>query len=51
MKKILLYISGLLTLLWGITHLFPTAGIVKGFGDVSAVLIIFSMRSNQKTNS
>lgn len=35
MKKILFYISGILTLLWGIAHLFPTAGIVRGFGDIS----------------
>lgn len=35
MKKILFYISGILTLIWGIAHLFPTAGIVKEFGDIS----------------
>ncbi len=35
MKKILFYISGLLTLLWGVAHLFPTAGVVKDFGDIS----------------
>lgn len=35
MKKILFYISGILTLLWGIAHLFPTAGIVEDFGDIS----------------
>jgi hypothetical protein len=35
MKKIFFNISGLLTLLWGIAHLFPTAGIVKDFGDIS----------------
>ena len=35
MKKILFYISGMLTLLWGIAHLFPTAGVVKDFGDIS----------------
>ena len=36
MKKKLLYISGILTLLWGIAHLFPTIGVVKGFGDISS---------------
>ena len=36
MKKILFYISGILTLLWGIAHLFPTAGVVRDFGDISS---------------
>lgn len=36
MKKILIYISGILTLLWGIAHLFPTAGVVRDFGDISS---------------
>jgi uncharacterized membrane protein YwaF len=36
MKKTLFYISGMLTLLWGIAHLFPTAGVVQGFGDISS---------------
>lgn len=36
MKKRLLYIAGTLTLLWGISHLFPTAGIVEDFGDISS---------------
>jgi uncharacterized membrane protein YwaF len=36
MKKILIYASGILTLLWGIAHLFPTAGVVRGFGDISS---------------
>ena len=35
MKKTLFYISGMLTLLWGIAHLFPTAGVVQDFGDIS----------------
>lgn len=26
----------MLTLLWGIAHLFPTAGIVQDFGDISS---------------
>ena len=36
MKKILIYISGILTLLWGVAHLFPTAGVVRDFGDISS---------------
>jgi small-conductance mechanosensitive channel len=36
MKKLLFYISGTLTLIWGIAHLFPTAGIVRDFGDISS---------------
>ena len=36
MKKILFYISGILTLFWGIAHLFPTAGVVRDFGDISS---------------
>ncbi len=35
MKKKLFYISGILTLLWGIAHLIPTAGVVLDFGDIS----------------
>ena len=35
MKKKLLYIAGALTLLWGISHLFPTANVVMDFGDIS----------------
>ena len=26
----------MLTLLWGIAHLFPTAGVVRDFGDISS---------------
>jgi uncharacterized membrane protein YwaF len=36
MKKKLIYISGILTLLWGIAHLFPTAGVVEDFGAISS---------------
>ncbi len=32
---ILLYAGGALTALWGISHLFPTASVVRGFGDIS----------------
>ena len=35
MKKKLFYIAGTLTLLWGISHLFPTKGVVEDFGDIS----------------
>jgi CHASE2 domain-containing sensor protein len=35
MKKKLLYVAGILTLLWGVSHLFPTASVVKDFGDIS----------------
>lgn len=34
--KSLLYIGGALTLLWGISHLIPTAGVVEDFGDISS---------------
>ena len=35
-NQILLYIGGALPFLWGISHLFPTASVVKGFGNISA---------------
>lgn len=35
MKKKLLYVAGTLTLLWGISHLFPTANVVSNFGNIS----------------
>lgn len=35
MKKKILYLAGILTILWGIAHLFPTAGVVEDFGDIS----------------
>ena len=34
MKKILIA-SGILNLLWGISHLIPTKNVVKDFGDIS----------------
>ena len=34
--QILLYISAALTFLWGVAHLFPTASVVRGFGEISA---------------
>ena len=32
---VLLYLGATLTALWGIAHLFPTASVVKGFGEIS----------------
>lgn len=34
-NQILIYISGAVTLVWGIAHLFPTKSIVRGFGEIS----------------
>ena len=31
----MIYIGGLLTIMWGIAHLFPTSSVVKGFGNLS----------------
>jgi hypothetical protein len=33
--KLLFTISGALSILWGIAHLFPTSSIVHGFGSIS----------------
>lgn len=35
LNTILLSIGGFSVLLWGISHLFPTASVIKGFGDIS----------------
>lgn len=35
MRKLLVYLGGLLCIIWGIAHLFPTGNIVKGFGNIS----------------
>jgi len=35
MGKLLLYIGAVLPLAWGISHLFPTRSVVKGFGTLS----------------
>jgi len=35
MNTILFYLGELLTLIWGVSHLFPTSSIVKNFGDIS----------------
>lgn len=31
----LLYLGGVLPIAWGIAHLFPTRGVVAGFGEIS----------------
>ena len=36
MRKLLVYIGGILTIIWGILHIFPTRNIVIGFGNISA---------------
>ena len=33
--SLLLYLASLLTVAWGVAHLFPTKNVVKGFGDIS----------------
>ena len=35
LNLVLLYLAAALTALWGIAHLFPTASVVKGFGEIS----------------
>jgi len=35
MAKILIYVGSALPLLWGVSHLFPTNSVVKGFGEIS----------------
>lgn len=35
LNTILLSVGGFSVLLWGISHLFPTISVVKGFGDIS----------------
>ena len=34
--QLLLYIGAAITFLWGVAHLFPTANVVKGFGEITA---------------
>ena len=34
-NQVLLYLGSAFLLLWGISHLFPTRSVVKGFGDIS----------------
>jgi len=35
MNTLLIYLSGSLTIIWGISHLFPTRSVVRSFGDIS----------------
>jgi hypothetical protein len=35
LNHILLYVGSALPFVWGISHLFPTKSVVKGFGDIS----------------
>ena len=34
-NHMLLYIGSVLTIIWGIAHLFPTKSVVQGFSDIS----------------
>ena len=34
-RKKLVLVGGLLTIIWGISHLFPTNSVVRGFGNIS----------------
>ena len=34
-NQLLLYIGAALPIIWGAAHLFPTASVIKGFGDIS----------------
>ncbi len=34
--EILIYIGAALPFIWGVAHLFPTAAIIRGFGEISA---------------
>ncbi len=35
MNELLLLIGGATSLIWGISHLFPTKNVIKGFGDIT----------------
>ena len=35
MGLILLYVGSIIITLWGIAHIFPTKGVVEGFGELS----------------
>jgi hypothetical protein len=35
-NQLLFYIGSIITIGWGISHLFPTKSVVKGFGAISA---------------
>jgi hypothetical protein len=34
-NQIFIYVGSVLTIIWGIAHLFPTKSVVKGFGDIT----------------
>jgi hypothetical protein len=34
-RKALVIVGGLMNLLWGVSHLFPTNAVVAGFGEIS----------------
>jgi len=34
-NQVLLYLGAFFTLAWGVSHLFPTRSVVKGFGQIS----------------
>jgi hypothetical protein len=34
-RRILILLGGLLTIIWGVAHLFPTKSVVGGFGSLS----------------
>ncbi|MBA7553431.1 hypothetical protein ES705_46022 [subsurface metagenome] len=34
-RKLLIIFGGLLNILWGVSHLFPTNSVVNGFGNIS----------------
>lgn len=35
LRSILFYTGSVLTLIWGVSHLFPTRSVVRGFGKIS----------------
>ena len=32
--QVFIYVGSVLTVIWGVAHLFPTKSVVKGFGDI-----------------
>ena len=34
-NQVIIYIGGMIPLIWGIAHLFPTKSVLKGFGEIS----------------
>ncbi|UCC11555.1 MAG: hypothetical protein JSW02_09410 [candidate division WOR-3 bacterium] len=35
LSTILIITGSILTILWGLTHIFPTGSVIRGFGDIS----------------